>query len=474
MKCYNCSNVITTEEVCPYCGADVHLYKKIIYKSNSLYNEGLEKAKVRDLTGALICLKESLQINKRNTDARNLLGLCYYEQGEAVLAFSEWIISRSYDSSKENAAIDYIDRLQSNQATLSTINQTLKKFNQALQYCYQGSVDLAIIQLKKVISVNEKLVRAYQLLALCYMQTEDYMKARRTLLRALRIDAGNTRILTYLNETNRIIRENDAQTTTGKKKKKTSQTTDVYTYESGNDVIIQPVFEQEKIGYSSVINIVIGLVVGVAICCFLVLPARIQITQQKFDESYKEVSEKLAAEEATHNQDKITLSSVTEERDNLKKEVNELKGLSGNKRPIDFLLEAAGSYVSNPLGTTAIMESLEGIKEEDLSKENEAFNNLYNRLRGESGPKMVESYVDDAKAAMKSSDYDRAIDLYIKASELAPDNSDIIMSLAHAYRQKGDIDVADELYKKIIKDFAGTQNAIDAESYVENSREGNG
>ena len=42
--------------------------------ANSYYNLGLEKAKVRDLSGAAQCLKKSLHFSKYQTDARNLFG----------------------------------------------------------------------------------------------------------------------------------------------------------------------------------------------------------------------------------------------------------------------------------------------------------------------------------------------------------------------------------------------------------------
>ena len=43
--------------------------------ANSYYNMGLERARLRDLSGAAECLKKSLHFNKYQTDARNLLGL---------------------------------------------------------------------------------------------------------------------------------------------------------------------------------------------------------------------------------------------------------------------------------------------------------------------------------------------------------------------------------------------------------------
>ncbi len=70
-------------------------YNKIIRLSNTFYNDGLKKAKVRDLSGAANSLRKSLQFYKANIQARNLLGLVYYEMGEVVDALSEWVISRS-------------------------------------------------------------------------------------------------------------------------------------------------------------------------------------------------------------------------------------------------------------------------------------------------------------------------------------------------------------------------------------------
>ena len=61
--------------------------------AGTFYNMGLEKAKIRDLTGACRCLKRSLAFDKYNADARNLLGLIYYEIGETAEALVQWVIS---------------------------------------------------------------------------------------------------------------------------------------------------------------------------------------------------------------------------------------------------------------------------------------------------------------------------------------------------------------------------------------------
>ena len=75
MKCMNCGAELTDSAYCPNCGCDVSVQKQAIVLSGLYYNQGLEKAQVRDLSGATDQLKRSLKFNKPHIDARNQLGL---------------------------------------------------------------------------------------------------------------------------------------------------------------------------------------------------------------------------------------------------------------------------------------------------------------------------------------------------------------------------------------------------------------
>ena len=94
MECYNCGAKLGKGDICQNCGANVKIYKKIIMASNAYYNDALEKAAVRDLSGAIESLRTSLRFYKMNIDARNLLGLVYFETGEVVEGSSARITSR--------------------------------------------------------------------------------------------------------------------------------------------------------------------------------------------------------------------------------------------------------------------------------------------------------------------------------------------------------------------------------------------
>ena len=118
------------------------------------------------------------------------------------------------------------------------------------------------------------------------------------------------------------------------------------------------------------------------------------------------------------------------------------------------------------MSSEEVMELLENIKVEDKNDKSDDFKTLYDLLIGNASPEVVNSYVEAAKTAMKSNDYEEAIAQYEKAYELDVSNSDILMSLAHAYRQNGNIEKANELYRKIVSDFPDTQNAQDALEYI--------
>lgn len=289
MFCYYCGAQLDSTDSCPNCEVDVRMIKKIQGVSNYWYNEGLARVKVRDLSGGADALKKSLKWNKMNVDARNLLGLVYYEMGEAVDAVSEWVISKSLVP-EDNLASEYLNKVQNSGTRIDHLNQTSKKFNQALTYCQQGNDDLAIIQLKKVLSMNNKLVKGHQLLALLYMKNGRYDLAKKALKNAGRIDANNVRTLTYLRECNDYLKAHG-------KNKREKDDNEIISYESGNDLIIRPRRFIDNTMVMSVINLLIGAAIGVAVVCFLIVPGIKQNAQNQANMSVVKANETISTKD---------------------------------------------------------------------------------------------------------------------------------------------------------------------------------
>ena len=206
-----------------------------MYQAYSWYNDGLRKAQVRDMSGAIVSLQQSLQYNRENIAARNLLGLVYYVIGEVSEALVEWIISKNL-CPRDNIADYYIKNVQNSANELESLNQAIKKFNQCLVYCQQNGEDLAIIQLKQVIASHPTFLKAYQLLALIYIQMNQNTKARQILIEAKKLDTTNELTLTYLQEVTKQRGRygKNAERSFRKPKSATVE------YSLGNETIIQP------------------------------------------------------------------------------------------------------------------------------------------------------------------------------------------------------------------------------------------
>lgn len=460
MFCYHCGALLSEQhDFCTACGTDVYLYKKIMHASNRLYNEGLEKATVRDLTGAILSLRQSLKFNKNNIEARNLLGLVYFETGEVVAAMSEWVISKNLKQER-NIADDYIDMLQSNAGRLDSINQTIKKYNQAYAYCVQDSRDLAVIQLKKVLSLNPKYIRAHQLLALLYMDSEQWERAHRELRKCIEIDRNNTMTLRYMREVEMMLQPDENVKQPVKRKKD-----DAVRYQSDNEIIIQPmnVKEPKGNGASTLLNVGIGLIIGLAACYFLVVPAKITDAKNESQKTITEIGNKLDVKTVTIQELEAKIDKLQQENEGLKGELEGYVGDDGTLKTIDNLLAAATSYLNTQdiQETASNLESIAAsVNIEETSK---AFQELYNTLLSTIGPQLADTYYNDGFAAYRADDLTTALDLLSKAFYYDSTNAKALYYLGQTYRRSDDRDKAIETFERVVELFPGTQDAANAQ-----------
>ena len=321
MYCMKCGAFLTDMDLdyCPNCGYNVLIQKKVDYLSKIFYNQGLEKASIRDLSGAIACLKQSLMYDKRNIRARNLLGLVYFETGEVVSALSEWVISKNLQPTR-NLASEYINKLQANPNKLAAINETIKKYNHALMLCREGHEDMAAIQLRKILTQNSKLIKGYHLLALIQMKNGEWNKARRILKKAARIDKTNTTTLRFLRE----VDEQTGVTTRLEKKKKglfrsgtkENPDTDIL----GSERVAQPTVYREHSKVSVFFILMAGIAAGAVAFWLLAVPAIRQGIYQEANQQIVQYSESLASQgaELTKAQGEAkesgdTVESVTQE-----------------------------------------------------------------------------------------------------------------------------------------------------------------
>ncbi len=451
MKCFNCGAVLKDTDYCSNCGADVKLYRQMLQLSNAYYNDGLEKVRVRDLSGAVVSLRRSLKINKKNTNARNLLGLVYFETGEVVDALSQWIISRSFQSQK-NIADHYIESVQNSPAKLESINTAIRKYNQSLVYCQQESYDLAVIQLKKVLSMNMNLLRGRLLLALLYMKDENYGRARTELKRVLAIDRTNTQALLYLQEIDRA-------TGHPQEKKEEQSNQDSIAYTSGNETIIQPVGVKDNAGIHSIVNVLVGLAIGAAVMWFLVFPAQQKIRNEELNQTIVNYSDQLESKTAA-------LETLQEEVDDLREEAESAaqtaEEAAATAAGYEELLSAYGLYAAED--AAGALEQLETIDRDSLDEDAQT---LYDFIFQEVGEEAVQELYESGYAAYQSGDYETAIEDLKRCYELDNTQGNALYFLARAYHRSGDTENAKIYYQKVIDEQPGTQKATDAQSFLQ-------
>lgn len=429
--------------------------KKIIYQSNYWYNDGLRKAQIRDMSGAVLSLRRSLQYNRGNIAARNLLGLVYYGRGEVAEALVEWIISKNLRP-RDNIANEYIQKIQDSAKELEVMNLAVKKYNQCLIYCEQNGEDLAIIQLKKVVSEFPSFLKAQQLLALLYLKTEQYSRARQVLKEARKLDTTNEMTLRYMHE----LTQHKSRHVFREDKKK-----DAVEYNLGNETIIQPKRSpvREFIERFSVMNIIIGVLIGAAVIVFLIIPA---MDEKKADETNRQIieySERINAMEAqisaqTRTLDEYRAASADNEA--------AAQTAASTADSYENLLNAVDQYNSGSYTDDVIADTLLNINRDALGA---AGQGRYDELISNVFPSACSIKYEAGVASLNVANYDTAIDNLAKVVRMdeSYESGGALLNLGLACQRNGDSDSATNYLKRVLELFPDTDYAAEATTSLE-------
>ncbi|MCT4596799.1 MAG: tetratricopeptide repeat protein [Vallitalea sp.] len=459
--CLKCGKELDNEYKCKNCGLKMDIYEKIQNTSKLLYNEGLQKAKLRDLSGAISVLNRSLKLDKNNIEARNLLGLIYFEIGEVVSALQQWVISKNIKGN-ENIAEYYIDKIHRNQHKLDTLNSAIKKYNQAIYQIQQKSEDLAIIQLKKVISLNPRFIKAYCLLALCYIHDNNIAKAKKYLLKVLSIDKNNYIALKYYESITAESQDNEEDLHRVDKVQEPVSVRNTPKKESRvNSSILQFVY------------IIFGIVIGLLVTLFLIVPGKVK---SNTDEIHK-LRDQLVAEESTFNEEKNTLEKENKQLKTSIEEknimINEFQSKTSHYEAMDELQNAIVFYLDDEEISAA--NGLSIIRRDDLKSA--ASKQLYDKLVSELYPKLSRNaYNNGYKLYIKGKNYknnkyyEEAITELNTAKKFAISTDyldDILYYTARSYQKLGQKEEAIALFEELVEKYPRSKFKDDAEDFID-------
>ncbi|MBQ9632098.1 MAG: hypothetical protein IJV04_04180 [Lachnospiraceae bacterium] len=427
------------------------LYRKVLYASVSAYNEGLARAQVRDLTGALECLHRSLRFDKYNTMARNLLGLVYYEMGQMSLALREWVVSKNFQQ-KDNPVDAFLEEAQK-PGMLNRLDQTAQKFNQSLAYCQRNSKDLALIQLKRIVRSNPKMIEAYQLLALLLIDEGKYDEARKHLLAAARIDVKNPVTLEYLEE----IRRNGKPS---RRKRRSVKNASQQTTSSAAEIAPLPrsgFLDILDSNCSGLINILVGCVLGILVAIFLIDPT---LRQNENNDAQNALvsANKEAADTAN------TVTGLKKQVKSLKKELKQYTGKGNLKESYEKLLEAEAAMADEDM--EAAGDAISQINDRLLDARGQE---LYTSISTTIGEQIAEEAYKDGTSAFRARRYEDAVTALLRVVEFDPEYEEggALYTLAQAYEYAEDEANAARYYAQYAGLFPNTSRGNEAASKAE-------
>ncbi|MBP5490109.1 MAG: tetratricopeptide repeat protein [Lachnospiraceae bacterium] len=474
MICPKCgANMIVSKGVCAKCGYDIEVNRQTRKYSCYFYNRGLERAKNRDLSGAADMLRRALRISKKNVDARNLLGLVYYEMGDPVAAIQEWIISRSF-LEENNPAARYLEMLHANPSKLDNLNLAIRKYNGAVDAVAHDGDDLAILQLKKAVSLNPKFIRAWQMLALIYMKYGQMDKARTCLRKTLAIDVTNTVSMKYLREIRAMLRANRKLKVSAvePEDEKEAEIVTTKTYASYLE-------EQDHIDYRILISLLLGIFLGIMVVYFLVVPGIKSGMRQEFKETQGEYAEQMSKY-------LTDISALERESQSLRNKIDiQETELEANTAELEDLRNKAGGI--NMFNMTAYYLNL---KKKEAATKDELFilqkrinavseEELSNAMAKQIYDRVLEDYPDAKTVTMTSSElFDKGKALYDKGSytdaleyftysyEKSADNEKNMYYLSRTYQLTGNTAAALRYYNEYLERFPEGEFVSSVNGYV--------
>ena len=429
------------------------------------YNKGLEKAKIKDVSGAITMLNRAVSLDKKYVEARNLLGLCYFQVGEVGEAMIQWVLVNYYDPNNVKANY-FLGIANKNQARLDRYRNSIKKFNQGLRMARAGATDQALIQLKRAASMNTDYVAAWQLLAVLYMKSGDYTRARKALKRTLKNDIANPKSLRLLAEIRDIRRvAADLTISVPDDKAKEAEAKEILRGKSKAEVRPHFNFEESGPDYRVFLSLVAGILIGIICVYFLIVPG----VRQEYDQEALNKESSNSAEMAQYLSEIDTLqkenSSLQSKLEIEEQETDSYKQEAEMASAEKYYTNIIDAYVyfqqlqsgnAGSLEMFLLRQKLEAVTTTEL--DNASAKSLYDQVLAVypdvmSSQVSADTLLTEAKTYYENSDYATANSYLAYAYEQSPDNEEVLYLLARTFQLTGDNTKAKAYYNDYLSKY---------------------
>lgn len=442
MRCPICSESISNNIAeCPSCGTDLSLCKKIIHTSRQLYNRGLELANLNNLTGAIQVLSESVKFDKEFIDARNLLGLVYFGIGEIGEAVKHWSISMKIQPD-HNPAKQYIEEIKSNNSKMKKLKDAVSIYNDALPYVRQKSEDLAIIRLKKAVSLNPRFIKALCLLALCYIQTEEPKKARQYLKNVLSLDISNSLALKYYKE----VEEEGEQPVPFEEEKEKEPILKQNKLQNLFEMKPNEINRRPQLGL-----FVVGLVLGLAVMGILILPGYKQSVVKSFEEEKQELNATIQKQKEDMVQYTKQIEELEKNQSILQSKIEQAEQKDLQDEQTNLLMNAVNYFYAGETVNAALT-----LAKIDRDKFVAGTNEVFDYVQEQTYYSAAQSTYQSGYELYQRREYANAEEYFLYSIRLTQEeyfSDNAIYLLGRCYEELGDTSHAIEQFQKVVDQF---------------------
>lgn len=439
MKCCKCNAAVTEQDkVCPSCGMPLKEYRRLIHMANSYYNTALECAKRKDLSGAIMALEQSLELNKRQTSARNLYGLILFQLGEFGRASRQWKLSMRFDP-EDHRAEELYQKAFGNRTDMARFRDMVSKYNLALQSARDGALDLAQIQLKNVLEEYPHYAKAVKLMALICLKQQDYARACRVLTPLLEINTTDTLAQYYMEE---AIKEG------GRFLEEEIEVQEEQEERERQEVIIPPYSEKNELLHDF-LCIAGGLLLGILACMFLVFPS---VRQRMIDENNAQImaiGDNLSAKEVEIMSLENKLSDLTDELKQTQEKLEGYTGANGVITAYTNLIRAMNYFVAQDYLNASSAFTAIDVNAVNDSEYIAAYNMMNEKLHSDG----IDQLFNQGYSLFKKYKYDEAVNYLQECVKLKPDYVEAYYWIGLCYYNKGDKETAKTYLYKVQKEY---------------------
>lgn len=349
----------------------------------------------------------------------------------------------------------------------NNIDQAVKRYGLAVNYCKTNSYDLAYIQIQKVVRLVPEDVNVQLLAAMIAIHEGKETQAAKAVERVLSLDANNATAKVYKDELSgkvveAVEKEEKAEKAKEAKKEEAGKETKAKKEEkpapkkkaqrvvaNGSD------YEEVTSNKKSFIYLGIGFLIGVVAMFVLVVPTARNSVKNQYTSKAEGYQDQLKAKETEIASLKQDLNDAKSDTKSAQQEVKKYK--NGN----EALADAANKYIKND--KTGAAEALLQIDTKILN--NKQSKNLYQSIKDATFTTAAKQFYNNGLNQWYQKNYTEAIKYFKQAIKADDTKSDYYYYLARSYEADGKTKSAATNYDKVVK--LGSTHVSDAQKRLD-------